>query len=210
MQLTGGCRFVIPALGLHPQLLGERAAEISEWEKCLPEARFVGEVGLDAGPQFFRTIEIQKQVFRTVLQCCANLGDRILTVHSVRSSATVLDMLETYLPPTKGSVVLHWFMGAPGEVRRASSLGCLFSVNAQMAKSERGRRVISEVPLERLLTETDGPFIQTAGHPMRPMDIHLAVRAIAEVRQSSEEIVAEAVRENANRLLGASWHGFRQ
>ena len=122
----------------------------------------------------------------------------------------MLDMLETYLLPTNGSVVLHWFMGAPSEVCRASSLGCLFSVNAQMAKSERGRRVISEVPLERLLTETDGPFIQTAGHPMCPTDIHLAVRAIAEVRQTSEEVIAEAVRVNANRLLGASLRGLGQ
>lgn len=43
------------ALGLHPQLVGERAGELPLFERHLPEARYVGEVGLDAGPRFYRS-----------------------------------------------------------------------------------------------------------------------------------------------------------
>src|SRR5437868_891310 len=51
-ELTRQTRFVRAALGLHPQLVAERAEELSLWERHLSETRYVGEVGLDAGPKF--------------------------------------------------------------------------------------------------------------------------------------------------------------
>nr|WP_312000975.1 TatD family hydrolase [Bradyrhizobium altum] len=64
------------------------------------ETRYVGEVGLDAGPRFYISFEHQKHVFRTILECCADAGGTILTVHSVRSAPTVLDMIEKHCPNT--------------------------------------------------------------------------------------------------------------
>ena len=52
LALTQGTSRVRAALGLHPQLVSERSSEISLWETYLPEARYVGEVGLDAGPRY--------------------------------------------------------------------------------------------------------------------------------------------------------------
>ena len=57
-------RHVRAALGLHPQLVAERASEIELWERYLPETRYVGEVGLDAGPRFYKSFELQKEVFQ--------------------------------------------------------------------------------------------------------------------------------------------------
>ena len=51
------------ALGLHPQLVNQRADEIELWEKHLQETRYVGEVGLDAGPRYYRSLEKQKNTF---------------------------------------------------------------------------------------------------------------------------------------------------
>jgi TatD related DNase len=99
LELTRNTRHVRAALGLHPQLAVERASELSLWERHLPEARYVGEVGLDAGPRFYKSLNVQKRVFRTVLERCAEAGGKILTVHSVRSTAAVLDMVEAHLPP---------------------------------------------------------------------------------------------------------------
>ncbi len=69
----------------------ERAGEFPLWERLLVETRYVGEVGLDAGPRFYKSLDIQKHVFRTVLERCAEAGGKILTVHSVRSAPAVLD-----------------------------------------------------------------------------------------------------------------------
>lgn len=200
-DLTQGRRFVRAALGLHPQLVAERAHELPEWERYLSEARYVGEVGLDAGPRFYKSLDSQKQVFRTVLQRCAAAGDKVLTVHSVRSASAVLDMIETHLPPGRGRVVLHWFTGTRVEARRAAALGCYFSINAEMARSERGRALIADLPRERLLTETDGPFTQTQGRPTFPTDVHLAIDAIAKVHSESCSIIGDNIRRNLKVLL---------
>jgi TatD DNase family protein len=202
-DLTQGTHFVRAALGLHPQLVAERAHELREWEQHLPEARYVGEVGLDAGPRFYKSLDEQKRVFRTMLERCAEYGDKILTVHSVRSAAAVIEMIEAHLPSDRGKVVLHWFTGSRAEARRAAALGCYFSINAEMARSERGRALIADLPSERLLTETDGPFTQTQGQPTRPTDIYYALEAIAGIRKAAPEVIGDAICANLKALLAS-------
>lgn len=80
----------------------------------------------------------------------------------------VLDLLEELLPTDRGTAVLHWFTGSASETRRALDLGCYFSVNEMMLASASGQRVVQVVPIERLLTETDGPFVQRDGTPIPP------------------------------------------
>lgn len=200
-ELTRDTRYVRTALGLHPQLVADRASELSLWERHLSETRYVGEVGLDAGPQFYRSLDAQTRVFRRVLERCAEAGGKILTVHSVRSVQTVLDMIEQHLPQDRGVIVLHWFTGTKSEARRAIALGCYFSVNAAMTRSDRGRSLVADLPLDRLLTETDGPFTQIEGRPAEPVDVRTTVAAIAAVRNLPSTAVAKAVRANLGALL---------
>jgi TatD DNase family protein len=201
LELTKGKRFVRAALGLHPQLVAERSAEISLWERYLPQARYVGEVGIDAGPQYYRSLELQQSVFERVLAACATAGDKILTVHSVRSVGLVLDLIEKHLAPERGQVVLHWFGGTKAEARRAVDLGCYFSVNEQMARNEKGRDLISSFPIERLLTETDAPFTELDGRPTRPPDAAAVVAAIASLRGTTVADIAVAVHSNLRAVL---------
>ena len=206
LELTQGTRYVRAALGLHPQLVAERSEELPLWERYLPETRFVGEVGLDAGPRFYKSLDVQKRVFRTVLARCAAAGGKILTVHSVRSATAVLDMIEQHLPSDRGAVVLHWFTGSRSEMRRAAALGCYFSVNVEMTRSERGRILVASLPDERLLTETDGPFTRIGGRPAEPADCIGAVTAMARARKTSPESLAKTVDTNLHRLL--SFDGY--
>jgi TatD DNase family protein len=199
--LTRGTRFVRAALGLHPQLVAERADELALWEHYLPQTRYVGEVGLDAGPRFYRSIDAQKVVFRKILERCAESGDKVLTVHSVRSVPLVLDFIERHLPRTRGVAVMHWFTGSKAEARRASDLGCYFSINTEMMRTARGRDLVGGLPLERILTETDGPFTQVASRPTEPSDISKAFEAIAAVRSMDPEAINNAVRTNLQQLL---------
>lgn len=203
LELTRGTRYVRAALGIHPQLVAERADELALWERYLPEARYVGEVGLDAGPRFYKSFDAQKQVFRTILERCADAGDKVLTVHSVRSVPTVLEMIERHLPQERGVVVLHWFTGTKTEARRAAALGCYFSVNAEMIRTERGQTLVSDLPLSRILTETDGPFTKIDGQPAEPASVQATVDAIARVRKSSKDSIADVIRTNLRALINA-------
>lgn len=202
-ELTKGLRFVRAALGLHPQLVAERANEFAEWELHLSETRYIGEVGLDAGPHYLESLDLQKRVFRSILERCAEAGGKVLTVHSVRSASAVLDMIEAYLPSDRGTVVLHWFTGSRAEASRAVELGCYFSINGQMTRTAHGRRLIAGLPAERLLTETDSPFTKIDGRAARPTDVALAVQAIAGIRESAPHEIGAIVKSNLARLLSS-------
>jgi TatD DNase family protein len=200
-ELAAPTRHVRAALGLHPQLVGERAQEIDLWEELLPKSRYVGEVGLDAGPRFYKSFGKQKEIFARILKASADARNKILTVHSVRAAKVVLDMIEAHLPPPRGRVVLHWFTGTAAEARRAVDLGCYFSINADMLANEKRSALVKALPLDRLLTETDGPFTQTDNRPSRPSDVGRALDGLALLFGPDRQTVTAAVLDNLKVLL---------
>jgi TatD DNase family protein len=200
-ELTRDTRHVRAALGLHPQLLAERGHEIALWEEYLPQARYVGEVGLDAGPRYYRSLDLQKQIFTRVLQKCAEADGKILTVHSVRAATTVLDLIESHLNRQQSQIVLHWFTGPKSEARRAIDLGCYFSINAAMLRNDRGRDLVAALPSDRLLTETDAPFTRVEDRPAAPIDVKATVDALATVRNMKPGDLAQTIHSNLRSLL---------
>lgn len=200
-ELAQSTRHVRAALGLHPQLVAERSGELDLWNRYFPETRYVGEVGLDAGPRFYKSFDLQKRVFQHVLQQCAEAGDKIITVHSIRAAKIVLDQIESYLPPARGKVVLHWFTGTKAEATRALELGCYFSINAAMLDNQRHSAMVAAIPLDRLLTETDGPFTKTGLRPSRPADVAVVVEMLSSLHNVSPATMAATVRSNLRSLL---------
>jgi TatD DNase family protein len=202
-DMAGGSSYVRVALGLHPQLVAERATELPLFEAYLPEARYVGEIGLDAGPRFYRSLGQQEQVFERVLRASAAQGGKILTVHSVRTVAKVLRAIEEHLPPDRGRVVLHWFTGSRSEARRATELGCYFSINGEMLRSPSRRDVVASLPVDRLLTETDGPFVRLHDRTVRPADVKATVQELAEVRGMTVDDMSALLVANLRSLVSA-------
>ncbi len=200
-QLAMHSEFVRVGLGLHPQLVEERAGELDLFERLLSETRYVGELGLDAGPRHYRSFELQKQTFRRILNLCADAGGKVLSVHSVRSAKHVLDLIEECLSADRGTVVLHWFTGSVAEVRRGVEMGCFFSVNEKMLSSPNGRRVLGAIPDDRLLTETDGPFVERSGRPIGPGDVGPTLHEIANARGISVPVVQAKIVENLRKVL---------
>jgi len=206
-ELAQRTKHVRAALGLHPQLVSERASELNLWDRYFPEASYIGEVGLDAGPRFYKSLDVQKRVFQHVLQCCAEAGGRIITVHSVRSVKAVLDHIEAFLPPDKGKVVLHWFTGTKSEAKRALELGCFFSINAAMLNNDRHASMVQEIPLDRLLTETDGPFTRTGDRHSKPFDVALVVEELGRLHHVPAAHIAATVRDNLRCLVSKMYSG---
>jgi TatD DNase family protein len=169
------------ALGLHPQIVKERKGELAIFKKLLPDVRYVGETGLDGGPEYRDSWNDQVVVFTSILELCEKAGGRILTIHSRRAAKPVLDALERY--PGAGTAILHWFSGTQPELLRASDMGCWFSVGPAMLSGEKGRALAARMPRERVLTETDGPFAQLDGRPAMPWDAGRAVATLADVWQ---------------------------
>nr|WP_319250613.1 Qat anti-phage system TatD family nuclease QatD [uncultured Celeribacter sp.] len=190
-------RFVHAALGMHPQLVAQRASELSLFEELVHSTRYVGEVGLDAGHRFYPSFERQKLVFERVMTLCAKLGDKVISIHSVRTARQVLDVIERTGAHRTCVPVLHWFNASGSEIRRALDLGCYFSVNEQMLLVPRGRKLLETVPIERILTETDAPFLSDKS----PGDVLGAIRLIAKAYGAGLPDVKDRIRKNATELL---------
>lgn len=200
-DMAAASRHVRVALGLHPQLVSERESEVPLFEHYLSETRYVGEIGLDAGPRFYKSFDAQERVFARILRACAEQGDKILTIHSVRAVSKVLGHLEHNLPSGRGRIVLHWFTGTTSEARRAIDMGCYFSINAEMLKSPKHRALVASLPMERLLTETDGPFVEVNGQPLRPRDVANAVNELASIRNLPTNVLAKQIISNLGALV---------
>jgi TatD DNase family protein len=171
------------------------------WETLLPRTRYVGEVGLDAGPKYYGSIEQQKSVFIRVLECCAKAGEKIISVHSVRAARLVLDFLERYLRDSNCVVILHWFTGSASDVRRAISLGCYFSLNHEMLANTRHTKWIAALPNDRILTETDGPFTKVSGRVAIPQDVQFAVELLASLRGMTPGEMKNQIYQNLKTIL---------
>lgn len=174
-QLAKGRKRIRTALGLHPELAHERRNELALFEALLPGVRYVGEIGLDgAGDPSHATDQLH--VFSTILEMTACAGGRILTIHSRRAVDEVLDQIAGR--PDAGIPVLHWFSGNAAQLARATDMGCWFSVGPAMLRGQKGRSLAAAMPIDRVLTETDGPFGRKGGEMLRPSDSWLAVESL--------------------------------
>ncbi len=193
VELALGSPYVMVGLGLHPQLVAERSNELPLFEKLLERARYVGEVGLDASPRFYASFQEQRRVFDRILRACSEQGDKVLSIHSVRSVTWVLRALEESLHNRSCIPVLHWFTGTKAEAHRALEQGCYFSVNIEMMRNARTHSLIRFIPSDRLLTESDGPFVEYGERPIRPTDMPETLTMLGEIRKTDLPTLAEQV-----------------
>lgn len=199
--LAAGCDRIRTALGLHPQLAAERKSELSEFDRLLPETRYVGEVGLDGSPECSPFWRDQVEVFEHVLASCSAGGGRIISIHSRRAEGEVLSHLESYRQA--GTMVLHWFSGSRQSLERAVGLGCWFSVGPSMLRTKKGRGLVESMPADRVLTESDGPFAKHDGCPVVPWDVQDAVLRLASMWRLSPGEAEERLLLNLRALLGS-------
>lgn len=187
------------ALGLHPQLAHQRKNELDLFDKHLPNTPYIGEIGLDGAPDFKRHWEDQLAVFDHILNSCTRAGGRIMTIHSRRASAAVLDRLEAF--PNAGVPILHWFTGSRRELERAVSLGCWFSIGPAMLEAASSRKLIDGMPRDRILTETDGPFAKISGRQAMPWDVQIATAKLGELWSLPCGEVDNVLHKNLRRLV---------
>lgn len=199
-RLAGMSKLIKVGLGLHPQVVETNWREISLWEEYFPEARYIGEIGLDSGPRFRSSLELQKNVFEKILRRCAEVGGRILSVHSIGCAGIVLDMIEKLVPKNRSRIILHWFTGTMGEAQRASDLGCFFSINGAMLGNKKHREMIQKIPMQRIITETDAPFSRDSVNQIWPRDVRKTVSELAVLLRMDEEEMGTRVENNLSML----------
>jgi TatD DNase family protein len=160
----------------------------------------IGEIGLDF--KYMNIWDRQLKVFDSMLHLAEKLELPVI-IHSRGTTAQIVEMLPSY---SVKKVLLHWFSNPISALTKAVDHGFYISEGAPVVFSNGIRDVVKKVPMENLLTETDGPvrFFRPPFQGKRTTSafIPTIVKAIAEVRKMDPESVAEHVRENFEGFFG--------
>ena len=186
------------ALGIHPLEAGQVTE--SEWEifiAHLSETSYIGEVGLDFSSEGLPSREQQIVVFRRILGAVDGKG-KVLSIHSRRAEGTVIELLEEF---SARPAIFHWYSGGNRVLDRILSSGHYCSCNPAMIRSQRGQSIVKQVPNDRLLVETDGPYINITNHPVVPSDVEVVYRYLSRLWDMSLEAVRELIYANFLRCI---------
>lgn len=148
-------KFVRAALGYHPEIVSRRPNEFEIFNKEIKKTKYIGEIGLDNSPRNSKSFAIQKKIFIQIIELCNLEGGKILTIHSRKAEKDVIDIIGRSF---NGKVILHYYTGSLSNLKKAIEYGFYFSVNLNMTATKSGIQIISEIPINRILTESDYPF----------------------------------------------------
>lgn len=196
-------------IGLHPWLIasGEAGqADVARAALLASRSRFVGEVGIDLGPRHADAAREQIAAFEWIIEACASsrVDGRVVSIHAVRSCEPVLDVLDRFGFASSAACIFHWFSGTGPELARARDAGCYFSVSRRMLQSRRGRAWAAQVPVDRLLLETDAPpVLDTAfGADELESELDQTLDMLSELRSDDRDELARRLADTSARLLG--------
>lgn len=187
---------VIIALGLHPQLIKEHKNQLSLFLDLLPKAKFIGEIGLDY--QIAEGQSDQREVFERIIDESSKYKNKILSIHSRRSSEDVVSMVGANFP---GHIILHWYSGSNPTLKKALSNGYFFSINPSMLNSISGKSIIDLLPLDRILTETDAPFVNVNNKVAFPSDVDTVIEYLAKIHDKQKQEIIEIVKANFFKMI---------
>jgi TatD DNase family protein len=195
------------AVGVHPHdAAAADEAALAEIERLAREPRVVavGEIGLD----FFRDLsprEAQERVFRRLFAVARRVGRPVL-VHCREAHAEVLGILASEHVAEVGGI-MHCFSGDVAVAGRCLDLGLLISLAGPVTyPNARALPAVARfVPADRLVIETDCPFLPPQGHRgarNEPAYLALTAARVAELRAEPLPALAERLGDNARRLFG--------
>ena len=193
--------FVYPALGLHPWNLeiSEIDCNLEFIESHIDKAVAIGEIGLDYHKRLRARVEkdLQQRVLKQVLTIAKRYNKPVI-IHSRYAWRDSFSLVEE---AQLEKVVFHWYTGTSSVLRDIVSQSYFVSATPAVEYHEEHRRAVKEIPLERLLLETDSPVIYQRGsefeYESRPADVLRTLKGVASLRQVSEAEIAEVTTDNA-------------
>lgn len=190
--------------GIHPECAASLPADwLSQVENMLCQEKMVavGEIGLDYHWLDLCPKDRQKEVFAAQLELANRLSLPVV-VHDREAHADTLALLQEYRP--KG--VVHCFSGSVETARELINLGLYLGFGGAVTfkNARHSPEVAREIPLDRLLLETDAPYMAPVPYRGKRNDsslISYVAEKIGEIRGESPGVILEAAEENARRLF---------
>jgi len=209
MELSEQYDFIYASVGWHPVDAIDMTEEDLAWIKELashPKVVALGEMGLDyhwdKSPK-----EVQKEVFRKQIALAKEVQLPII-IHNREATADILEILKEEKAEEVGGI-MHCFSGSLDVAKQCMNMNFYISFGGPVTfkNAKKPKEVAQEIPLDRLLIETDCPYLTP--HPYRgkrnePSYVKLVAEQIAELKGVSFEEIAYVTTENAKKLFGIS------
>ncbi|WP_430438705.1 TatD family hydrolase [Neglectibacter timonensis] len=205
VALTERYEYLYGAVGIHPECARELPDNwlnlLREWLKC-EKIVAVGEIGLDYHWLEECPKERQKKVFSAQLELAEELSLPVI-IHDREAHADTLEFLQRYRP----SGVVHCFSGSVETAREILKLGMYIGLGGAVTfkNARHSVEVAREISLERLLLETDAPYMAPVPFRGKRNDSSLiayVAEKIGEIRGIPAEAVLHVAAENTRRLFG--------
>ena len=196
---------IYAAVGMHPHDAKDMRetdyTQLEQWTKH-PRVVAIGEIGLDYHYDLSPR-PLQKEVFLRQLDLARKTGKPFI-IHEREAHADTLEIIRSAARGLKG--VFHCFSGSVETAREYLKMGFYISVAGPVtfSKSGKTKEVAKFVPLDRLLVETDSPYLTPQphrGHRNEPAYVRLVAEEIASLRNLPLEEVAAATTANVRRLF---------
>jgi TatD DNase family protein len=200
--------WIYAAMGIHPHEAKHATdAHYAELDRLARHSRVIawGEIGLDYHYDHSPR-DVQAQVFRRQLEQ-ARAAKLPVIIHCREAWPDCLKILDEHWRSSGLGGIFHCFAGTIEEARFGMEMGFLvsFAGNVTYPKAQNLRDAAREIPLERLLVETDSPFLAPQPHRGRrnePAYVAEVARSIGNMRNLPADEVARATSENFRRLFG--------
>ncbi|MEY9864635.1 TatD DNase family protein [Peribacillus sp. B2I2] len=207
MELIEAYDFMYAAVGWHPVDAIDMTEEDLLWIEELsnhPKVVAIGEMGLDyhwdKSPK-----DVQMEVFRKQIRLAKKVGLPII-IHNREATADIVKILKEEEASEVGGI-MHCFSGSAETALECINMNFYISLGGPVTfkNAKKPKEVAAAVPLDRLLIETDCPYL--APHPYRgkrnePSYVKFVAEQIAEIKQLTIEEVSKATTENAKKLFG--------
>lgn len=207
MELIETYDFMYAAVGWHPVDAIDMTEDDLQWIEELsnhPKVVAIGEMGLDyhwdKSPK-----DVQMEVFRKQIRLAKKVGLPII-IHNREATADIVNILKEEEASRVGGI-MHCFSGSAETALECINMNFYISLGGPVTfkNAKKPKEVAAAVPLDRLLIETDCPYL--APHPYRgkrnePSYVKLVAEQIAEIKQLTIEEVSQATTENAKKLFG--------
>lgn len=188
-------KYVKFALGYNPQQSIEVNFNPNLFLHELSTTQYIGEVGLDFSKKFIGSKQKQLDAFDFICQKSAE-QNKVLSVHTRKAEESAFRILQSQ---RVSRAIIHWYTGDIDVMNCYLEAGYYFSVNSSMCATTNGQKIIANIPIDRLLVESDGPFSKVGAKVYSPMHLQQTYAIIGNAL--GKDNISQIVFENFKRLL---------
>ena len=209
IELTEQYSFIYGALGVHPDEVGELNEETFSWlreQLKRPKIVAIGEIGLDYYWDKEKR-EVQKEWFIRQLRLAGELKKPVV-IHSREAAADTMEILKAEVTD-EISYEMHCYSYSPEMAREYLKMGFYLGIGGVLTfkNAKKLKEVVEEAPIERLLLETDCPYlapVPNRGKRNDSTNIHYVAEELAKIKGITAEEVIRITEENAKRFYKIS------